>query len=67
MKTRFLTTVCALLALAMLPTGASAKAKGVENIIVEIEGTNYNNSVHSVCECVDYLRKTPFGELSYGK
>ena len=39
----------------------------IENIIVEIAGTNYNNSVHSVCECVDYLRKTPFGELSYGK
>jgi len=53
--------------MAMLPGGASAKAKGVENIIVEIAGTNYNNSVHSVCECVDYLRKTPFGELSYGK
>ena len=67
MEIRIFTAVCALLAMAMLPGGASAKAKGVENIIVEIAGTNYNNSVHSVCECVDYLRKTPFGELSYGK
>ena len=36
MKKHLFTAVCALLALTMLPGGASAKAKGVENIIVEI-------------------------------
>lgn len=39
---------------------ANAREAGVENIIVEIEGSSYNDIVRSVRECADYLLEAPF-------
>ena len=38
----------------------NAATAGVENIIVEIEGSSYNDIVRSVRECADYLLEAPF-------
>ena len=46
---------------------ANAETAGVENIIVEIEGSSYDDIVRSVRECIDYLLEAPFVEASYGK
>ena len=46
---------------------ANAGTAGVENIIVEIEGSSYNDIVRSVRECIEYLRKAPFVKASYQK
>ena len=46
---------------------ANAKTAGVENIIVEIEGSSYDDIVRSVRECIEYLQKAPFVEASYSK
>lgn len=46
---------------------ANAGTAGVENIIVEIEGSSYNDIVRSVRECIEYLRKAPFVKASYRK
>ena len=46
---------------------ANAGTAGVENIIVEIEGSSYNDIVRSVRECIEYLQKAPFVKASYQK
>ena len=46
---------------------ANAATAGVENIIVEIEGSSYNDIVRSVRECIEYLREAPFVKASYRK
>lgn len=46
---------------------ANAGTAGVENIIVEIEGSSYNDIVRSVRECIEYLQKAPFVKASYRK
>ena len=46
---------------------ANAREAGVENIIVEIEGSSYNDIVRSVRECIEYLREAPFVKASYRK
>ncbi|MCD8032836.1 MAG: sugar phosphate isomerase/epimerase [Alistipes sp.] len=46
---------------------ANAKTAGVENIIVEIEGSSYGDIVRSVRECIDYLLEAPFVKASYRK
>lgn len=46
---------------------ANAGTAGVENIIVEIEGSSYNDIVRSVHECIEYLQKAPFVKASYQK
>ncbi len=43
----------------------NADKAGVENIIVEIEASSYNDMLRSVGECVDYLRRAPFVKESY--
>lgn len=45
----------------------NAATAGVENIIVEMEGSSYGDVLRSVRECVDYLNKAPFVEASYAK
>lgn len=45
----------------------NAETAGVENIIVEIEGSSYGDIVRSVRECCDYLRDASFVEASYCK
>lgn len=45
----------------------NAEIAGVENIIVEIEGSSYGDIVRSVRECIDYLAQAPFVETSYCK
>ncbi len=45
----------------------NAATAGVENIIVEIEGSSYGDVLRSVRECVDYLNEAPFVEASYAK
>ncbi len=46
---------------------ANAATAGVENIIVEIEGSSYNDIVRSVRECIEYLQEAPFVKASYRK
>ena len=46
---------------------ANAGTAGVENIIVEIEGSSYNDIVRSVHGCIEYLQKAPFVKASYQK
>ena len=46
---------------------ANAREAGVENIIVEMEGSSYGDVLRSVRECVDYLNEAPFVEASYAK
>lgn len=46
---------------------ANAQTAGVENIIVEIEGSSYDDIVRSVRESIDYLQKARFVPASYGK
>ncbi|WP_195462011.1 sugar phosphate isomerase/epimerase [Alistipes sp. D31t1_170403_E11] len=46
---------------------ANAETAGVENIIVEIEGSSYDDIVRSVRECIEYLQQAPFVEASYRK
>lgn len=43
----------------------NAATAGVENIIVEIEASSYNDMLRSVDECIDYLRRSPFVKESY--
>lgn len=43
----------------------NADKAGVENIIVEIEASSYNDMLRSVGECIDYLRRAPFVKESY--
>ena len=43
----------------------NAETAGVENIIVEMEGSSYDDVVRSVRECIDYLLAAPFVEASY--
>ena len=43
----------------------NAATAGVENIIVEIEASSYNDILRSVDECIDYLRQAPFVKESY--
>lgn len=43
----------------------NADKAGVENIIVEIEASSYNDMLRSVGECIDYLRCAPFVKESY--
>ena len=45
----------------------NAATAGVENIIVEMEGSSYGDVLRSVRECVDYLNEAPFVEASYAK
>lgn len=45
----------------------NAETAGVENIIVEIEGSSYGDIVRSVRECCDYLLDAPFVKASYSK
>lgn len=42
-----------------------AQTAGVENIIVEMEGSSYGDVLRSVGECIDYLHEAPFVEASY--
>ena len=49
------------------PSSPTRETAGVENIIVEIEGSSYDDIVRSVRECIDYLLEAPFVEASYGK
>ena len=49
------------------PFSRNAATAGVENIIVEIEGSSYDDVLRSVRECVDYLNEAPFVEASYAK
>ena len=46
---------------------ANTETAGVENIIVEIEGSSYGDIVRSVRECIDYLLEAPFVKASYRK
>lgn len=46
---------------------ANADVAGVENIIVEIEGSSYGDVVRSVRECIAYLQNAPFVKASYRK
>lgn len=43
----------------------NAATAGVENIIVEIEASSYNDMLRSVDECISYLRRAPFVKESY--
>ena len=43
----------------------NAATAGVENIIVEIEASSYNDILRSVGECIDYLQNAPFVKESY--
>ena len=43
----------------------NAATAGVENIIVEMEGSSYNDVIRSVRECIDYLLAAPFVKASY--
>lgn len=45
----------------------NAATAGVENIIVEMEGSSYNDVIRSVRECIDYLLAAPFVKASYSK
>lgn len=45
----------------------NAATAGVENIIVEMEGSSYGDVLRSVRECADYLLEAPFVEASYAK
>lgn len=43
----------------------NAATAGVENIIVEIEASSYDDMLRSVDECIGYLRRAPFVKESY--
>lgn len=45
----------------------NAETAGVENIIVEMEGSSYGDVLRSVRECIDYLLAATFVEPSYEK
>lgn len=45
----------------------NAETAGVENIIVEMEGSSYGDVLRSVRECIDYLVQAPFVKASYDK
>lgn len=45
----------------------NAETAGLENIVVEMEGSSYNDVLRSVRECIDYLLAATFVEPSYEK
>ena len=44
-----------------------AETAGVENIIVEMDGSSYGDVMRSVRECCDYLLEAPFVKASYAE
>ena len=45
----------------------AAADAGVENIVVEAEGSSYGDIMRTMAESAEYLLKAPFVEISYAK